>query len=371
MKEKRTIFQRVLAFMLSLVMVFGLIVTPDFAAVVHASGMGGEEEPAPQAAAKTYTVSLSMKEQGTYYVGNTYGISASATDENGTPLQGGAWSASSVGAEVKEDSTNGGFTFSASSAGAYTITAQYQDENGSGEQSISISVAEKPTVTVTGKVVDAYKNLSISDANVVFDNNNGSKVETTTGDNGVFSATLIQNESYTMTVSKDGYGSYTGNPKAYTTGTTEADVVLTTNQKPILSAPGSITYNDKTQQVTLEGPDGWGIENVSSDATSILEATKNGDRSVNLTPIGIGSSTVTVTAHGVSSSVAIQVVQDTVVPKLQITKDSTAISETNKVYPKDKISAKLTLQSKVDNNVSVKEGNVVMSLMKKGTSGVY
>lgn len=371
MKEKRTIFQRVLAFMLSLVMFFGLIVTPDFAAVVHASGMGGEEEPAPQAAAKTYTVSLSMKEQGTYYVGNTYGISASATDENGTPLQGGAWSASSVGAEVKEDSTNGGFTFSASSAGAYTITAQYQDENGSGEQSISISVAEKPTVTVTGKVVDAYKNLSISDANVVFDNNNGSKVETTTGDNGVFSATLIQNESYTMTVSKDGYGSYTGNPKAYTTGTTEADVVLTTNQKPILSAPGSITYNDKTQQVTLEGPDGWGIENVSSDATSILEATKNGDRSVNLTPIGIGSSTVTVTAHGVSSSVAIQVVQDTVVPKLQITKDSTAISETNKVYPKDKISAKLTLQSKVDNNVSVKEGNVVMSLMKKGTSGVY
>lgn len=370
MKEKRTIFQRVLAFMLSLVMVFGLIVTPDFAAVVHASGIGGEEEPAPQAAVKTYTVSLSMKGQEPYYVGNTYGISASVADENGAPLQGGTWSVSSTGADVKEDTANGGFTFSASSAGTYTITAQYQDANGSGSGDISIYVAEKPTVTVNGKVIDTYQNQPIKGANVVFDSNS-SKVETTTGDNGTFSAVLIQNESYTMTVSKDGYGSYTGSTEIYTQNTTKSDVVLTTNQVPNLSAPGSITYNDKTQQVTLEGPDGWSIENVSSSATSILEAVKNGDKTVKLTPMGIGSSTVTVTAHGVSGSVTIQVVPDTVVPNLQITKDSTAISETNKVYPKDKISAELTLKSKVDNNVSVGEGSVVMFLMKKGINGAY
>lgn len=371
MKEKRTIFQRVLAFMLSLVMVFGLIVTPDFAAVVHASGIGGEGEPVPPVAEKNYTVSLSMEYQGTYYVGDTYKIVASVTDESGTSLQDGTWLVSSVGADVKEDTANGGFTFSASSAGTYTITATYTDNDGRGEGSTTITVVNKPIVTVSGKVVDAYQNQLIKGANVVFDSNSG-KVETTTGDNGAFSAVLIQNESYTMTVSKDGYSSYTGNPKAYTTDTTESDVVLTTNQVPNLSAPDSITYNDKNQKITLtDPPEGWSIDTVSS-STTILEATKANNTSVNLIPKGIGSSTVTVTAHGVSSSVTIQVVQDTVVPNLQITKENAAISETNKVYPKDKISAELTLKSKVDsNNVSVEEGSVVMSLMKKGTNGAY
>lgn len=371
MKEKRTIFQRVLAFILSLVMVFGLIVTPDFASVVHAAGIGGEGEPVPPTAGKTYIVSLSMEHQGPYYVGDTYKIVASVTDESGASLQDGKWSVSSEGADVKEDTANGGFTFSASSTGNYTITAKYTDDNdGGGESSTTITVVDKPTVRVSGQVIDTYQKQPIKSANVVFDSNSG-KVETTTGDNGAFSAVLIQNESYTMTVSKDGYDSYTGSTKVYAQNMTESDVVLTTNQVPNLSAPDSITYNDKNQKITLTDPEGWIIDAVSSSATTILEATKANNTSVNLIPKGIGDSTITVIAHGVLKSVTIQVVQDTVAPEVKILKDNTDINETNKVYPKDKITAELTLKSNVDNNVSVAEGTVVMYLMKKGSNGAY
>lgn len=370
MKEKRTIFQRVLAFMLSLVMVFGLIVTPDFASVVYAAGIGGEGEPAPSADEKTYTVSLSMEYQGTYYVGDTYKIVALVTDESGTSLQDGTWSVSSAGADVKENTVNGGFTFSASSAGTYTITATYTDNDGRGESSTTITVVEKPTVTVSGKVVDVFDSNPISGAAVTFMGNSGT-VNITTGTDGGFSATLIQNESYTMTVSKDGYDPYIGEKEmSYADNTTINDeIALKTSQTLDITVPTQIIYNDKTQKITLNNQ-GWSISNATSSNPSILEIEMGGSV-INLTPNGIGTSTITVEAHGLSRNVSIQVVQDTVVPNVKITKENTAISETNKVYPKDKITAELTLKSQKDNSKTVDEGTVEMYLMKKGSDGGY
>lgn len=376
MKEKRTIFQRVLAFMLSLVMVFGLIVTPDFASVVYAAGIGGEGEPAPSAAENySYKVSVSLNDTSTLYLGESRNLSVTVnkTEESGntsivTPKAG----------ELRYETTLGtvstdGLLSAGKQEGSGEVTVIYTDEKGvSASGKCSFTVVDRETVTVSGNILDIFDNTPIKGvASVEFTQNQypvnqNIKVEVT---NGSYTAKLYKNVTYNVKVTAENYEETSNNLSVGETDQPNNNYTLKTTLQPAISGEHRIKFNGGKQSRTIQQTD-WEITGVTSSDEDVLEVESSG-ATIFFNPKKAGISDIEVSAHGVTSvPIRFEVVKDNVVPKLIVTtKDGTSIYDVGvEVNPKDEITVQLGLTSEANENLKVQEGTVQMFLLKKGTS---
>lgn len=375
MKEKRIIFQRVLAFMLSLVMVFGLIVTPDFAAVVHASGMGGEEEPAPQAAANySYKVSVSLNGTSTLYLGENCNLSVTV---NKTEESGNTSTVTPKAGELRYETTLGtvstdGLLSAGKQVGSGEVTVIYTDEKGiSASGKCSFAVVDRETVTVSGNILDVFDNTLINVASVEFTQNQypvnqNIKVEVT---DGSYTAKLYKNVTYDVKVTAENYEETSKKLSVGETDQPNNNYTLKTTLQPAISGEHRIKFNGGKQSRTIQ-PTGWEITGVTSSDQDVLEVEYSGATIV-FNPKKAGSSNIEVSAHGVTSvPIEFEVEKDNVVPTLTVTtKDETSIYDAGvEVNPKDEITVQLGLTSEANKNLEVQEGIIQMFLLKKGTS---
>ena len=179
-------------------------------------------------------------------------------------------------------------------------------------QAASLTLAQAPPGTITGKVSDSSGNI-VPNAAVVFTATDGTRYPTTTNSLGVYTLSSIPPAVYTGTASQTGFGTDT-QPATLTSGAT-----LTVNftLKP---GPGSVT--GKVTDTTGTGISGATVYfNLGGSTTPVtVQTDSTGAYSIASIPAGLYS--VTATAPNFGQSASIQVVitggSATTVPDIQL-----------------------------------------------------
>ncbi len=228
----------------------------------------------------------------------TGALEGTVTDEAGNALEGATVELN--GEEATTDA-NGFYRFDEVATGDYDVTAS-RDGYTSETHTVTIDEDETTTqtftltqlYTVNGTVTDADSDDAIADAAVTID---GTDHATTTDVNGEYTIDGVENGTYDLTVSKDGY--YAEEQSVVVEEDVTVDVAL--NAIPTYTVSGTVTDGENNP---IEGA------TVTNEETGETVTTdENGDYS--FTDVEEGTYTLTASAEGyVSASQKVSVTED-------------------------------------------------------------
>ncbi len=336
--KKRTFFQRILAWVLTLIMVIGAVTVPgvntlkaNASAVdetvgesVPQSNVGDDTGTSPDTSgAESYTVEILPGSNTTYFPEEPVTLTAQIKNSSGNiiPLDGinVTWSIA-AGADHAVLSASTGpstnLTVNKNVSGNTEISIKVECLNGDAsikcdtQQKITTSVRD--TVTVSGKVYDSYApgdaQTALAGAEITFEQTVAQinrQVKKTTGNDGSYTVTLYKDISYTVRITKSDYKEFSQADLSFQADTSNYDLNMDISGSVVISGESEILV-DQTTQLTAAvtgslGDVAWEITSANKGDAVITPVAGNGGVKADFFASKAGTYELQASAHGVVS----------------------------------------------------------------------
>lgn len=366
MKRK---LRRLLAVLLSVVLMTGSVMTDGFAVPVQASSpdqgdlTGPDQTPTttpaptvtptntpettPAIVPDNYTVEVTAP-TGPFYPGTTAVFSA-VVKNNGNVQPGAAvsWSAS----EGYSIDASGQLTIHKGTPEDTEITVTATYNTATGQAQIKTSVRE--SVSVSGCVTDESTHEGISDIQVIFtpQDAEGDPVKTTT-EKGNYTVELLKDVFYTVQFD-DPSGIYVSHRELFTgtAGQALSPALKISKNLSIATGSDSIPVDIvNTVSYAVNGDWPWMddmIWSVSDPSAAQIQGSASGSGTITLKAAQAGEFILTAQSHGRTAQKQITVTRGTVNGVAEVRKDGSPVGENNKLYSGDVFSSVVRISPSV------------------------